>query len=229
MAVDKNSFEYVSSKLGNVKPETKLIAKELFDAAKKAGHQVWFMWGMGGGKEHGSGLALDLMVRNEAAGDFLRDYIWANRSRLRLHHVIWEQHITSTVVQPGVRRKMADRGSTTENHYDHNHVWFFPGEYVPPVKLGGGTHAPIPKPPAKPPVVIVRTLHRGCEGDDVKRLQSELRRVFPAYAGQLARDGSFGPKTEAAVREFQHRAGLAIDGRVGPKTRTKLKAYGVRL
>ena len=130
-----NSFEYVSAKLGNVKPETKLIARELYDVTKAAGHEIWYMWGYDGNvnnTEHHSGLALDLMVRNEAAGDWLRDYIWANRERLRLRHVIWEQHITSTVTQPGVRRKMADRGSVTENHYDHNHALFFPGTYRPP-------------------------------------------------------------------------------------------------
>ena len=45
------------------------------------------------------------MVNDEAAGDFVRDYVWANRKRLGLEHVIWEQHITSTKVQPFGRRK----------------------------------------------------------------------------------------------------------------------------
>jgi hypothetical protein len=72
------------------------------------------------------------MVRNEAAGDWIRNYIWKHRKRLRLQHVIWEQHITSTVTQPGERRKMADRGSVTENHYDHVHVLFFAGSYQKP-------------------------------------------------------------------------------------------------
>jgi hypothetical protein len=138
------TWEYVSSKLGAVKPETKKKAEEIFLAARKAGHEIWFMWGMGSSAEHKTGRALDLMVRNEAAGDWIRNYIWANRARLRLQHVIWEQHITSTVTQPGVRRAMADRGNSTENHYDHNHVLFLTGPYVTP----GNT---IPKPPVKPP------------------------------------------------------------------------------
>ena len=225
-----STWEHVSSKLGAVHPATKAKAKEIYDAAKAAGHDIWFMWGMGGGKEHGSGNALDLMVKNEAAGDWVRNYIWANRARLRLRHVIWEQHITSTVVQPGVRRKMEDRGSTTENHYDHNHVWFLDDRaYVPP-KDGKPVQPPVTsKPPATKPVRTVRTLKLGSKGEDVKRLQHELKRLFPLYAGDLKEDGSFGPKTLSAVRQFQARARLARDGRVGPQTRAKLKSYGAHL
>lgn len=127
-----STWEHVSSRLGNVKPETRALAKEVYEAAKAAGHDIWFIWGMGTSEEHKTGNALDLMVKNEAAGDWVRDYLWANRARLRVRHIIWEQHITSTVVQPGVRRKMADRGNSTANHYDHNHVWIFPGAYQPP-------------------------------------------------------------------------------------------------
>lgn len=132
------SLAYVTSRLGNVKPETRKIAEELYNAAKKAGHDIWFMWGMGTSAEHKTGLALDLMVHNNAAGDFVRNYLWTNRKRLRLRHVIWEQHITSTVNQPGVRRKMEDRGNPTANHFDHVHTWHFGGQYQPPAadKLG---------------------------------------------------------------------------------------------
>jgi hypothetical protein len=145
---DKNSFEYVSSKLGKVTAPTKSRAKEIFDAAKTAGHQIWFMWGYDGdasNTEHHSGRALDFMVHNHAAGQWVRDYIWRNRARLRLQHVIWEQHITSTVTSPGVVRKMADRGSPTENHMDHVHALFFTGAYQAP----GKDETPTPKPPAK--------------------------------------------------------------------------------
>jgi hypothetical protein len=204
-----STFAYVSSKLGNVDPETRSIAKELYDKAKAAGHDIWFMWGMGGGNEHGSGNALDLMVRNEAAGDWIRNYIWANRARLRLIHVIWEQHITSTVVQPGVRRLMADRGSTTDNHYDHVHVWFYPGTYRAPV--AAVSYLPYPG-------------HQHAEStkDDwhVGRIQKRLK-ALGLYSGEL--DSSFGPKTEASVKSFQSRNGLKVDGWVGLNTWNKLK------
>ena len=74
------SLAYVTSRLGNVKPETRKIAEELYNAAKAAGHDIWFMWGMGTSAEHKTGLALDLMIRNNAAGDWAqgdRGSTWA--------------------------------------------------------------------------------------------------------------------------------------------------------
>lgn len=141
------TFAYASSKLGSkIKPETKAKAQEIFYAAQAAGHDIWFMWGIGTSAEHSTGRALDLMVKTHAAGQFVRDYIWKNRARLRLQHVIWEQKITSTVTRPGVVRKMADRGTTTKNHFDHVHVLFLTGAYVAPGKPAD------PKPSPKPPV-----------------------------------------------------------------------------
>lgn len=132
------TWEHASSKLGNVTEDARKIAKEIFDAAQAAGHDVWFIWGDGAQEEHSQNHTkgkpvFDFMVRTEAAGDFVRDYTWTHRQRLGLQHTIWEQHITSTVNQPGVRRKMPDRGNPTANHFDHNHSLFFKKTYVPPV------------------------------------------------------------------------------------------------
>lgn len=142
-------YSYASSKLGRVDGPTKSKSEEIFEAAKAAGHDVWFMWGYDGdasNTEHHSGRALDFMVRNHDGGQWVRDYIWRNRARLRLQHVIWEQHITSTVTSPGAVRKMADRGNTTANHMDHVHVLFFTGTYQAP----GSDSAPVdPAPPTK--------------------------------------------------------------------------------
>lgn len=123
----------VSGRLGAIKAETRSIAEEVYNAAKKAGHDIWFIWGLGASAEHSTGLALDLMVRSEAAGDWVRDYLWNDRRRLRLRHVIWEQHITSTTFRPGVRILMEDRGNSTANHYDHVHLFLFAGKYQAPV------------------------------------------------------------------------------------------------
>jgi peptidoglycan hydrolase-like protein with peptidoglycan-binding domain len=59
------------------------------------------------------------------------------------------------------------------------------------------------------------TISRGATGDAVRVLQRALRRA-PMWGFIV--DGVFGPKTEAAVKEFQEGGGLVVDGVVGPLT-----------
>lgn len=60
-----------------------------------------------------------------------------------------------------------------------------------------------------------RILYRGLRGEDVRILQSKLESL--GYnVGPI--DGIFGPKTEAAVKQFQKDHGLKIDGIVGQET-----------
>ncbi len=61
-------------------------------------------------------------------------------------------------------------------------------------------------------------LRRGSRGDAVRELQQALN----ARGARLEVDGDFGPRTEAAVRDFQRRTGAAVDGVVGPQTLSKL-------
>lgn len=133
------SWEDLSRELGKITNSTKAVAHEVVAAAAAAGHDVWHLWGWGPNPEHNSELAIDFMVRTEAAGDFVRNYLWENRKRLGLRHVIWEQHITSVAVQPGVRRLMADRGNPTANHYDHVHMLRYNVAYVSNGGTGGGS------------------------------------------------------------------------------------------
>lgn len=74
---------------------------------------------------------------------------------------------------------------------------------------------------APPPVLIPRvddrnrpTLRRGATGPHVARLQQLLGVSGP---------DTFGPRTEAAVREFQRRHDLVPDGIVGPNTWKELE------
>ncbi|WP_306117577.1 MULTISPECIES: N-acetylmuramidase domain-containing protein [unclassified Roseitalea] len=47
---------------------------------------------------------------------------------------------------------------------------------------------------------------------------ADLQRKLTAAGFPLAADGAFGPRTEAALRAFQRRAGLAVDGVYGPRS-----------
>ena len=64
----------------------------------------------------------------------------------------------------------------------------------------------------------IPVLKRGMKGEAVRALQAQL----VGYRYKIAVDGSFGAKTEAAVKQYQHDHGLKEDGSVGRKTRSKL-------
>ena len=65
-----------------------------------------------------------------------------------------------------------------------------------------------------------RPVGKGETGKRVSDLQSRLN----ALGAHLKVDGIFGPKTLAAVREFQRSHGLKVDGLVGPKTTAALRS-----
>jgi len=87
-----------------------------------------------------------------------------------------------------------------------------------------GVVAPTPA-PAPPVPAGAGLLRRGATGPAVLALQQFMTRVFRSYCVYTP-NGTFGPATEAGVREFQKRAGLAVDGAVGPATRAKLRTFG---
>ncbi|MBR5633365.1 MAG: peptidoglycan-binding protein, partial [Clostridia bacterium] len=69
-------------------------------------------------------------------------------------------------------------------------------------------------------MATVKAIKYGMKGDDVANLQSILNKL--GY--NLTVDGSFGPKTLAAVKDYQTKNGLTVDGMVGPQTQSLL--YG---
>ena len=68
----------------------------------------------------------------------------------------------------------------------------------------------------KPPIDVVRP---GMKGDQVVWVQIGLNGTMKT---DLLYDGSYGPKTTAAVKEFQKKYGLAVDGIFGPKSLAKM-------
>lgn len=68
--------------------------------------------------------------------------------------------------------------------------------------------------------MATRNLYYGCTGNDVKTLQKNLKTLGYYKSGSV--DGSFGPLTQTAVKQFQKAAGITVDGIVGPQTRAAL-------
>ena len=97
------------------------------------------------------------------------------------------------------------RGKTSERGWTH---------YAIPKGIEG--EAPMPEP-------TLPTLRRGSKGEYVTLLQTRLiQREYDL--SPYGADGSFGAKTEAAVRAFQWDAGLGVDGICGPKTWAALES-----
>ena len=67
----------------------------------------------------------------------------------------------------------------------------------------------------------------GSRGESVKKWQAWLKAMF-SYGSSVVADGIFGPKTEAATKEFQRRVAVTADGIVGLNTLNKAKDLGFR-
>lgn len=191
--------------LGAVTPPTRQIAAEVVAHLNKIGKPLpvypdmgsQVIWGYNaGGAEHGTGRALDFMVQSPAngVGDAVADYVWANRTRFGLIHIIWRQRIRSTRTNPGQWRLMADRGSPTENHMDHPHC-YFDGRTLggSAVTTGGSTST---------------------EWTPTGDLSTkEIQQLVGVTA-----DGIYGAGTTAAVKDLQEQLDLTPDGLWGPTT-----------
>ena len=67
------------------------------------------------------------------------------------------------------------------------------------------------------------TLEQDSSGEDVKKLQTELKRLG-YYTGSI--DGKYGESTVAAVMAYQLRNNLTVDGKAGPATQRSLYRSG---
>jgi hypothetical protein len=84
-------------------------------------------------------------------------------------------------------------------------------------KLIEESNVPVQSAPVQP-----NTLRRGSEGELVVELQAKLK-VLGFDCGTI--DGSYGPKTEAAVEALQKERKIPSDGICGPKTWAAIDAF----
>lgn len=84
--------------------------------------QILNYGGVGGGGEHASGRALDIMTGDRATGDAIAAFAIKHASELGVSQVIWRQRIWTMQLGSSGWRSMSDRGSPTANHMDHVHV-----------------------------------------------------------------------------------------------------------
>ena len=81
--------------------------------------------------DHGKGLAVDFIVpESSALGDQIAEYTAANMASRGVSYIIWKQRFyapINSIYGPAYTwNLMPDRGSITENPYDHVHVSFNP-------------------------------------------------------------------------------------------------------
>ncbi|BDT63797.1 peptidoglycan-binding protein LysM [Streptococcus parapneumoniae] len=77
--------------------------------------------------DHGKGLAIDFMVQESSElGDKIAEYAIQNMASRGISYIIWKQRFyapfDSKYGPANTWNPMPDRGSVTENHYDHVHV-----------------------------------------------------------------------------------------------------------
>ena len=88
--------------------------------------QIASYLGLGGGGEHATGQAIDIMLgSNTASGDAIAAFAMKNARELGVSQVIYRQRIWTVQRAGDGWRPMSDRGSPTANHMDHVHVTTF--------------------------------------------------------------------------------------------------------
>ena len=123
-APDYASIAASKSENAGLQPQTAAFKEEianLFGITSFSGYRP------GDSGDHGKGLAIDFMVPvSSALGDQIADYAIQNMASRGISYVIWKQRFYATYDSkygPAYTwNPMPDRGSVTENHYDHVHV-----------------------------------------------------------------------------------------------------------
>ena len=121
---DYAGLAVAKSENAGLQPQTAAFKEEianLFGITSFSGYRP------GDSGDHGKGLAIDFMVPvSSALGDQIAEYAVQNMASRGINYIIWKQRFyapyDSKYGPAYTWNPMPDRGSVTENHYDHVHV-----------------------------------------------------------------------------------------------------------
>ena len=123
-APDYSGLAVAKSENAGLQPQTAAFKEEianLFGITSFSGYRP------GDSGDHGKGLAIDFMVpESSELGDKIAEYAIQNMASRGISYIIWRQRFyapfDSKYGPANTWNPMPDRGSVTENHYDHVHV-----------------------------------------------------------------------------------------------------------
>ena len=123
-APDYAGLAVAKSENAGLQPQTAAFKEEianLFGITSFSGYRP------GDSGDHGKGLAIDFMVpESSELGDKIAEYAIQNMASRGISYIIWKQRFyapfDSKYGPANTWTPMPDRGSVTENHYDHVHV-----------------------------------------------------------------------------------------------------------
>ena len=123
-APDYAGLAVAKSENAGLQPQTAAFKEEianLFGITSFSGYRP------GDSGDHGKGLAIDFMVpESSELGDKVAEYAIQNMASHGISYIIWKQRFyapfDSKYGPANTWNPMPDRGSVTENHYDHVHV-----------------------------------------------------------------------------------------------------------
>ena len=123
-APDYAGLAVAKAENAGLQPQTAAFKEEianLFGITSFSGYRP------GDSGDHGKGLAIDFMVpEGSELGDKIAEYAIQNMASRGISYIIWKQRFyapfDSKYGPANTWNPMPDRGSVTENHYDHVHV-----------------------------------------------------------------------------------------------------------
>lgn len=123
-APDYAGLAVAKSENAGLQPQTAAFKEEI---ANLFGITFFSGYRPGDSGDHGKGLAIDFIVpESSELGDKIAEYAIQNMASRGISYIIWKQRFyapfDSKYGPANTWNPMPDRGSVTENHYDHVHV-----------------------------------------------------------------------------------------------------------